>query len=153
MKISEKAPMFSLQNKEGRTVSLNDFSGKWVVLYFYPKDNTPGCTAEAVEFSATHDQFLDNNSIVIGISTDSVSSHLKFSEKYQLQIELLSDPDHTVCELYGVWQKKKFIGKEYMGISRTTFLINPEGIIEHVWENVKVSGHAKIVETKVCSLK
>jgi len=136
------APQFTLPDTMEETASLAEFRGKWVILYFYPKDNTSGCTAEAIDFTAMKGDFEKLGSVVLGISPDSCKSHQKFMVKYSLGIRLLSDTGSKVCGEYGVWQKKKMYGNEYMGVSRTTFLINPTGVIERVWENVKVQGHA-----------
>ncbi len=129
------------QDKE---VSLSDFKGKWVVLYFYPKDNTPGCTIEAIDFSSLKKDFEKFNAVVLGVSPDSVESHCKFIEKKELTIDLLSDSEKEVAKAYGVWDKKKFMGKEYMGIIRSTFLIK-DGKIIKAWSPVKVKGHAEAV--------
>lgn len=146
--IGAKAPDFSLsgllEGKEG-TYSLHDFLGKWVVLYFYPKDNTPGCTQEACDFRDSIGSFSEKNAVVLGISKDPLLSHTKFIQKFGLPFALLSDPDIKVCELYGAWKEKSMYGKTFLGISRTTVLIDPMGNIAKVWENVKVSGHSKEV--------
>jgi peroxiredoxin len=153
LKKGSKAPDFTLKNEDRKSISLSAFTGKWVILYFYPKDDTPGCTQEAKDFSGLDPEIQKNGAVVLGISPDSEESHEKFAEKYNLSVELLSDPDHTVLEAYGVWQKKINYGKEYMGVSRTTYLIDPKGIIQNVWENVKVGGHAAEVNATMCSLK
>lgn len=137
-----KAPDFTLKDKDGRDVSLSDFLGKKVVLYFYPKDNTPGCTRQACAFAAAYDQFKQKNVAVIGISRDSVASHIKFAEKYNLPFVLLSDPEHIAIEPYGVWQEKKMCGKVGMGIVRTTFVIDENGVIERVMPKVKPDTNA-----------
>ena len=129
LEVGMKAPDFTLQDKHGNLVSLSDFHGRKVVLYFYPKDNTPGCTREAIAFAAAYEGFKARDVVVIGISKDSVASHLKFAQKYDLPFVLLSDPDHAVIEQYGVWQEKKLYGKVSMGVVRSTYLINEEGII------------------------
>lgn len=140
-----KAPNFSLLNEKGELISLNDFLGKKIILYFYPKDNTPGCTTQACGFRDSYSDIKAANTIVIGISKDSIKSHNNFITKYELPFLLLSDKDNDVCEKYGVWQLKKNYGKEYMGIVRTTYLINEEGIIEKVFPKVKVEGHIEEV--------
>ena len=150
---SEKAPDFCLPDKDSTNVCLKDFKGKWIVLYFYPKDNTKGCTLEALDFTENLMDFEALNAIVIGISPDSVKSHQTFAEKHQLQVMLLSDPDHTVLEQYGVWQLKKMYGREYYGVVRSTFLINPEGVIVHAWRNVKVKNHVNIVKENLQKLQ
>ena len=142
LEVGTKAPDFTLQAQQGNPVSLSDFQGRKVVLYFYPKDNTPGCTREAVAFAASYEGFKSRDVAVIGISKDSVASHLKFAEKYDLPFVLLSDPDHAVIEQYGVWQEKKLYGKVSMGVVRSTYLINEEGIIEKVMPKVKPDTNA-----------
>jgi len=148
----QKAPGFFLKNQDEKEISLGDFSGRWLVLYFYPKDNTAGCTREAVSFTEMMDDFTERKAVILGISPDSIKSHGKFIEKHGLKVELLSDPGHEVCERYGVWQKKKMCGREYMGVVRTTFLISPEGTIEKIWGKVKVDGHAETVYQQLCTL-
>ena len=142
LEVGTKAPDFTLQDKHGNLVSLSDFHGRKVVLYFYPKDNTPGCTREAIAFAAAYEGFKARDVVVIGISKDSVASHLKFAQKYDLPFVLLSDPDHAVIEQYGVWQEKKLYGKFSMGVVRSTYLINEEGIIEKVMPKVKPDTNA-----------
>ena len=136
------APNFALPDENGRMYTLNDFKGKSVVLYFYPKDSTPGCTTEACSFRDDYSNYKDTGIEIIGISADSAESHLKFKTKYKLPFILLSDKDHKVSELYGVWGKKKFIGREFYGILRTTFLINKRGEIFKVFEGVKPTEHS-----------
>jgi thioredoxin-dependent peroxiredoxin len=145
MKVGEAAPKFTAPNREGKSTSLEDFQGRSIVLYFYPKDNTPGCTTEAIDFTDKLAEFQALNTQVIGISPDSIASHGKFIDKHNLKIILLSDPEHQIAESYGVWQLKKFMGKEYMGIVRSTFLINPTGNISHIWSNVRVKNHVDTV--------
>ena len=137
-----KAPDFSLLDKEGNTVRLSDFQGKKVVLYFYPKDNTPGCTRQACAFAASYEQFKAQDATVIGISKDSVASHLKFAQKYDLPFILLSDPELQAIQAYGVWQEKKLYGKVSMGVVRTTYIIDEQGIIEKVMPKVKPDTNA-----------
>jgi peroxiredoxin Q/BCP len=139
------APSFSAPRDGGETVSLADFAGKAVVLYFYPKDDTPGCTTEAQEFTALHERFAGANAIVIGISKDSVKKHDKFRDKHDLGVILVSDEDSDIAERYGVWKEKNMYGRTYMGIERTTFLIAPDGTVADVWRKVKPKGHAKKV--------
>ena len=137
-----KAPNFTLQDKDGNAVSLSDFIGKKVVVYFYPKDNTPGCTRQACAFAAAYEGFKNKNTVVIGISKDSVASHVKFAEKYDLPFILLSDPERIAIEGFGVWQEKKMCGKVSMGVVRTTFIIDENGIVEKVMEKVKPDTNA-----------
>ena len=136
------APNFTLQDKDGNAVSLSDFIGKKVVVYFYPKDNTPGCTRQACAFAAAYEGFKDKNVAVIGISRDSVASHVKFAEKYDLPFILLSDPERIAIEGFGVWQEKKMCGKVSMGVVRTTFIIDENGVVEKVMEKVKPDTNA-----------
>ncbi|MDV0445780.1 Peroxiredoxin Bcp [Methanimicrococcus sp. At1] len=145
----DKAPDFCLPNQDSENVCLKDFKGKWFVLYFYPKDNTAGCKQEAVDFTALKNEFEKNGAVILGVSKDSVSSHQKFIEKAALTITLLADPELAVIKAFDVWQLKKFMGKENMGTVRTTFLINPEGKIADVWNNVRVKGHAEAVLGKL----
>ncbi|WP_017305643.1 thioredoxin-dependent thiol peroxidase [Spirulina subsalsa] len=145
LNIGDIAPDFSQNDANGTATELKRFQGKWLILYFYPKDNTPGCTTEAQEFSALADEFLKFNSVVVGVSPDSEKSHCRFRDKHNLSLILLSDPEHKMAEDYGVWQMKKFMGKQYMGIVRSTFLINPEGKLTQIWTNVKAKGHAQVV--------
>ena len=142
LNVKDRAPDFTLQNKDGQNVSLSDFLGKKVVLYFYPKDHTPGCTPQACSFSSSYAGFRDKNVEVIGISKDSVASHVKFAEKYDLPFILLSDPDRVAIEAYGVWQEKKMCGKVGFGVVRTTFLIDENGFIEAVMPRVKPDTNA-----------
>lgn len=138
-----KAPDFKIQIDDGNTFELSDYRGQKVVIYFYPKDNTPGCTTEACDFRESIGQFNQLNCKVIGISRDSVAKHAKFKEKYNLNFPLGADEDGTVCQLYGVWVEKSMFGKKYYGINRTTFLIDEQGIVAHDWPNVSVSTHIK----------
>lgn len=143
--VGQAAPDFTLQANSNRTISLQDFRGQYVVLYFYPKDMTPGCTTEACDFRDYHPEFARLNTVVLGISPDDVKSHDKFAAKHELPFPLLADPDHQVAEAYGVWVLKKMYGREYMGIERSTFLIDPEGTIVKAWPKVKVKGHVEDV--------
>jgi len=153
LKIGSEAPEFSLKNQEEKEVSLKDFKGKWVVLYFYPKDNTPGCTIEAVDFTKYGKDFGRLNAVVLGVSPDSCQSHTKFIKAKSLTVSLLSDPDHKMLETYGVWQMKQFMGKSFMGVVRTTYLINPEGRLAFIWNGVKADGHAEAVKEKLKELQ
>ena len=142
LEVGMKAPDFTLLDKRGNSVSLSDFLGKKVVLYFYPKDSTPGCTRQACAFAQNHSNFEDKNVMVIGISKDSVASHLKFAEKYELPFVLLSDPELQAIQAYGVWQEKKLYGKVSMGVVRSTYLIDEQGVIEKVMPKVKPDTNA-----------
>ena len=136
-----QAPTFTLPNAQGETISLEDYRGKKVVLYFYPKDSTPGCTTEACDFRDASQAFEENNTVILGVSADSQKRHQNFIAKYELPFQLLSDVEHEVCEQYGVWQLKKNYGKEYFGIVRSTFLIDESGEIVKEWRSVKVKDH------------
>lgn len=153
MVITEKsiAPDFELQNEEGVKTRLADYRGKPVVLYFYPKDDTPGCTTEACGFRDDYSAFTKKNIIILGVSPDTSKSHKKFKEKYNLPFPLLADTDHKVCDLYGVWGRKQMMGKDYDGVFRTTFVIDREGKVVKVFEKVKPSEHAKEVLDAVLS--
>ena len=142
LEVGMKAPNFTLLDKRGNSVSLSDFLGKKVVLYFYPKDSTPGCTRQACAFAQNHSNFEDKNVVVIGISKDSVASHLKFAEKYELPFVLLSDPELQAIQAYGVWQEKKLYGKVSMGVVRSTYLIDEQGVIEKVFPKAKPDTNA-----------
>jgi thioredoxin-dependent peroxiredoxin len=148
----QKAPDFSVKDQHGNLINLTDFSSQWLILYFYPKDSTPGCTTEAQDFTHYSSEFSKLNAKIVGASPDTEASHCKFIEKSNLSIQLLSDRDRQLAESYGVWGLKKFMGKEYMGIIRSTFLINPEGAIAHIWSNVRVKGHAEVVLKKLREL-
>ncbi len=139
------APDFSLEDQHGKSHSLKDYAGKWVVLYFYSKDDTPGCTKEACNFRDNIPSLQDKNAIVLGVSADTVQSHKKFANKYDLPFLLLSDPDKTVIEAYNVWREKNMYGKKRMGIVRSTFVIDPDGKVAKPWYNVKVAGHTEQV--------
>ncbi len=143
--IGGTAPDFTLPRNGEGTVTLSKLQGKAVILYFYPKDDTSGCTAEAIDFSALGGEFEAANAVVIGISPDSVKSHDKFAAKHALSVMLASDEEKKVAEAYGVWKEKSMYGKKYMGVERTTFLIAPDGKIAEVWNKVKVAGHAQAV--------
>lgn len=137
------APNFTLEANNGEKVSLSDYLGKNIVLYFYPKDMTPGCTTEACDFRDQYGDFEELNAVILGVSPDPVERHVKFVEKYGLPFLLLADPDHQVAEAYGVWQLKKNYGKEYMGIERSTFVIDKDGKVAKEWRKVKVKGHVE----------
>lgn len=142
LEVGTKAPEFTLPDKEGNLVRLSDFLGKKVILYFYPKDNTPGCTRQACAFARNYGAFQEKNAVVIGISKDSAASHLKFAQKYELPFVLLSDPELQAIQAYGVWQEKKLYGKVSMGVVRSTYLINEAGVIEKVMPKVKPDTNA-----------
>ena len=141
--VGQPAPNFTLTSTEDKDVTLSDFKGKQtVVLYFYPRDDTPGCTAEACSFRDLRAMFNEQGAEILGVSPDTVKSHKKFQQKFHLTFPLLADPDHAVADQYGVWQQKKYMGREYMGIARTTFVVGKDGTIKAVFPNVKVEGHA-----------
>jgi peroxiredoxin Q/BCP len=145
LRAGDRAPDFNLTTEDGDSVHLADLKGKPVVLYFYPRDDTPGCTIEACSFRDLSPAFEKRGAIVYGVSTDSVKSHTKFAQKYGLNFPLLSDPDHAVTEAYDSWGPKKFLGREFLGVKRNTFLIGKDGKIARVWEGVKPAGHAEEV--------
>jgi peroxiredoxin Q/BCP len=144
LEIGNKAPSFCIPNQDDVEICLRDLVGKWVILYFYPKDNTSGCTTQACDFTLQEPQFDDLDAVILGISPDSTKKHRNFIEKQNLGITLLSDEEKTTSEAYGVWQTKKMFGKEYMGIVRSTFIINPNGKILAIWDKVKVRFKKKI---------
>ncbi len=150
--VGDKAPAFSLPADGGTTVSLADFSGKTVVLYLYPKDDTPGCTKEAQGFSGAAADFAAAGAVVIGLSKDSVASHDKFKAKYDLKLKLASDPEGALIEALGAWVEKSMYGKTYMGIDRSTFVIGPDGNLAAIWRKVKVPGHVSEVLSRVQAL-
>lgn len=139
---NQPAPQFTLLDENGISHQLSDYLGKPVVLYFYPKDDTPGCTTEACEFRDDYSAYEDAGVVILGVSPDSVKSHKKFKEKYDLPFTILSDEDHAVCELYGVWGEKNMYGRKYFGVLRTTFLIGSDGRMIEIFENVKPKGHS-----------
>ncbi len=153
IKINELAVDFCLKNQNNENVCLKDFKGNWVVLYFYPKDNTPGCSLEAKGFSDYIDEFKQLNTRIIGISPDSSDSHKKFEKKHNITFNLLSDPNHDVLKSYDVWKPKKLYGREFMGVIRSTFLIDPNGRVVYIWPKVKVMGHAQNVMNKLKEFK
>ncbi len=153
IEVGKKAPDFCLPNQDGNEVCLKDLRGKWVVLYFYPKDNTPGCTTEAVDFTQALKDFEELDAVVLGVSPDSCESHRRFIEKKNLKITLLCDQDKEVLKKYGAWGIKKMYGKEYEGVIRTTVLIDPEGNVAYIWPKVRVKGHVEQVKKKLKELK
>lgn len=142
MEVGKKAPAFKSLNEKGELVTLKDFAGKKLVLYFYPKDDTPGCTAEACDLRDNYKKFLKQGYAILGVSPDSVKKHQKFIEKYDLPFSLLADEDHKVCEKYGVWVEKSMYGRKYMGVARTTFVISEKGVIEQIIEKVDTKNHS-----------
>ena len=141
--IGQEAPLFSLPANDGEIISLKDYRGKHVILYFYPKDMTPGCTTQACDFRDRIEDFSALNTVILGVSPDPVAKHEKFIDKYQLPFELLADEEHKVAEQYGVWQLKKNFGKEYMGIERSTFVIDKDGLLVKEWRKVRVKDHVE----------
>lgn len=145
IEIGKKAPGFKLAASNGEEIKLSDYKGKNVVIYFYPKDLTPACTTQACDFRDSAGAIEAQNTVILGISMDPVQRHLRFIDKYNLPFQLLADEDHAVAELYEVWQLKKLYGKEYMGIVRSTFLIDSKGILVKAWRNIRVKGHVEEV--------
>ncbi|GAB4163125.1 MAG: thioredoxin-dependent thiol peroxidase [Planctomycetota bacterium] len=149
LKPGDKAPALGLKDTDDKLVQISDYAGKWLVVYFYPKDDTSGCTMEARDFSENIEKFRSVNAEVVGISPDSVDSHRKFCKKHDLKVTLLSDSEHKVLEAWDVWHEKSMYGRSYWGVVRTTYLIAPDGTIAHVWPNVKVKGHVEDVLSKI----
>jgi len=143
LNVGDQAPDFTLQNEAGEDVTLSSYRGKPVILYWYPRDDTPGCTKEACSFRDVYGEFERAGAVVLGVSADDAQSHAKFRSKYSLPFTLLSDPDHQVAEQYGVWGKKKFMGREFEGINRVTYLIDEQGVVQQVWPQVNPEGHAE----------
>ena len=153
LEVGNTVPDFCLPNQDEEEICLRDIKGRWIVLYFYPKDNTPGCTTEACDFTTALPEFENVEAIVLGVSPDSPKKHRNFIEKKALKITLLADEDKELCTLMGVWQLKKFMGKEYMGVVRSTFIISPEGTVSAVWNKVRVKGHVGAVKEKLLELQ
>jgi len=153
LNINDLAPDFSVPDQDDHLVTLKNFKGKWLVIYFYPKDNTPGCTIEAIDFTTLKPMFGELNAYVLGVSKDSKKSHCTFIEKHDLNITLLADIEKKMIQDYGVWAPKKFMGREFMGIVRSTFLINPEGKIAFIWSKVKAKDHTAEVLKKLKELQ
>ncbi len=149
---NKPAPDFLLQIDDNSEITLENFKGKFLILYFYPKDNTPGCTTEAKDFARLNDQFESNNAVIIGISPDNIKSHNNFKNKHCLPFNLAYDQDVTLTSKYDCWVEKSMYGKKYMGIERTTILIDPDGIIKKIWRKVSVTNHAEIVLNKLISI-
>ncbi len=145
LQVGKRAPAFNLESDSGKKVSLTSLRGKRVVLYFYPKDDTPGCTQESCDFRDNLSRVEAQGAVVFGVSKDSVSSHQKFKEKFSLSFPLLSDPSHAMLEKYGVWKEKKLYGRSYMGVERTTVIIDERGKVAHIFPKVKVTGHVENV--------
>jgi len=152
IEVGEKAPEFCLSNQDEVQICLRDLKGQWIVLYFYPKDNTPGCTTEACEFTEAQDEFSNLDAMIIGVSPDSPKKHRNFIEKHKLGITLLADEEKEMLQEYGVWQMKKNYGKEYMGVVRSTYIINPKGEIAASWTKVRVKDHVAAVREKLKEL-
>jgi len=153
LEIGDTIPPFCLPNQDDEEICFRDIKGRWVVLYFYPKDNTPGCTTEACDFTDALPDFTGLESIVLGVSPDTPRKHRNFIEKKSLKITLLADEDKSLCKSFGMWQLKKFMGKEYMGVVRSTFLIAPDGTLAYKWEKVRVKGHVNDVKEKLIELQ
>ncbi len=153
LEVGTQAPAFCLANQDEEEICFRDIKGKWIVLYFYPKDNTPGCTTQACGFTEALPDFTALDAIVLGVSPDSPKKHRNFIEKKDLGITLLSDEEKELCKLFGIWQLKKFMGKEYMGVVRSTFIINPNGEIVATWTKVRVKNHVEEVKEKLAELQ
>jgi len=153
LQVGDSVPDFCLPNQDEEEICFRDIKGRWIVLYFYPKDNTPGCTTEACDFTAALPDFENLDAIVLGVSPDSPKKHRNFIEKKELKITLLSDEEKELCKAFGVWQLKKNYGREYMGVVRSTFIISPEGKIAAMWDKVRVKGHVDEVKEKLKALQ
>jgi len=153
LEIGDAIPAFCLPNQDEEEICFRDIKGRWAVIYFYPKDNTPGCTTEACAFTKALPDFTALEAIILGVSPDSPKKHRNFIEKKKLKITLLADEDKSLCKAFGIWQLKKFMGREYMGVVRSTFLIAPDGTLAYKWEKVKVKGHVDEVKEKLKELQ
>ncbi len=153
LEIGSKALKFCLPNQDEVEICLRDLSGKWIVLYFYPKDNTPGCSTQACDFTANVENFENMDAVILGVSPDSPKKHRNFIAKKKLEITLLSDEEREVLKLYKVWKPKKLFGREYLGVVRSTYIINPDGNIAFSWEKVRVKNHIEMVKTKLLELQ
>ena len=153
MEVGKPAPAFTLRNQDGESVRLADFAGRWVVLYFYPKDDTPGCTTQACEFTADVAEFEKLDAVILGCSPDDAESHRKFIAKHGLKVQLLSDPTHATMETYGAWGEKTLYGRKSVGVVRSTALIDPAGNVAHHWKKVRAAGHAAHVAARLAALR
>ena len=153
LEIGNKAPNFNLPNQNGNSVRLDDFAGRWLVVYFYPRDDTPGCTIEAKEFTDSKNDFEENGATIMGVSPDNEAKHCKFIDKHGLKIDLLVDGEKSMLSDYGVWQEKSMYGKTYLGVVRTTYLIDPDGNIAEAWTKVKAKGHADAVLKRLIDIR
>jgi peroxiredoxin Q/BCP len=151
--IGSKAPAFRTKDEAGRAVTLADLKGRWAVVYFYPRDDTPGCTTEACEFTASIRDFEGLDAAVVGVSPDTPESHAKFIAKHELKVRLLSDPDHAMMEAYGAWGEKVLYGKKSVGVIRSTVILDPNGVVAHAWGKVKAAGHAEAVRARLAELR
>ena len=153
LEVGDKAPNFTLPDQNGNSVRLDDFTGKWLLVYFYPRDDTPGCTVEAKDFTALKNDFEKNETVILGVSPDNEAKHCKFIDKHELKIDLLADCEKSMLSDYGVWQEKSMYGKTYMGVVRTTYLIDPDGNIAEAWTKVKAKGHADAVLKRLLDIR
>ncbi len=153
LEIGDAIPDFCLPNQDEEEICFRDIKGRWIVLYFYPKDNTPGCTTEACDFTEAVPDFTGMRAMILGVSPDSPKKHRNFIEKKELKITLLADEEKELCKSFGMWQLKKFMGREYMGVVRSTFLISPEGTLAYKWEKVRVKNHVQEVKEKLAELQ
>ena len=153
LEIGDAIPSFCLPNQDEEEICFRDIKGRWAVIYFYPKDNTPGCTTEACDFTVALPDFTGLEAIILGVSPDSPKKHRNFIEKKELKITLLADEDKSLCKSFGMWQLKKFMGREYMGVVRSTFIVAPDGTLAYKWEKVKVKGHVQEVKEKLMELQ
>jgi len=153
LEVGDVIPDFCLPNQDEEEICFRDIKGRWAVVYFYPKDNTPGCTTEACDFTAALPDFTGMQAIILGVSPDSPKKHRNFIEKKELKITLLADEEKELCKSFGMWQLKKFMGREYMGVVRSTFLIAPDGTLAYKWEKVRVKNHVQEVKEKLAELQ